>query len=57
MDAPTILALTATGGLILLGVAMRLLELKAVRVANFLPALLLAPIFLRVAEAIRSWLG
>jgi uncharacterized membrane protein YqgA involved in biofilm formation len=57
MDAPTVLAVTAAGGLILLGVAMRLLELKAVRVANFLPALLLAPLFLRVADAIRSWLG
>lgn len=53
MDAPTILAITASGGVILLGVALRLLELKPVRVANFLPALLLAPIFVRVAEAVR----
>lgn len=57
MDAPTILAITAAGGVILLGVALRLLDLKAVRVANFLPALLLAPIFIRVAEAIRDLLG
>ena len=54
MDAPTILAITAAGGVILLGVAMRLLDLKAVRVANFLPALLLAPIFIRLAEALRE---
>jgi uncharacterized protein len=53
MDAPTILAITAAGGVILLGVALRLLDLKAVRVANFLPALLLAPIFIRMAEAVR----
>ncbi len=46
----------AAGGVILLGVALRLLELKAVRVANFLPALLLAPIFIRLAEAIRALL-
>lgn len=57
MDAPTILAITATGGLILLGIALRLLELKPVRVANFLPALVLAPLFLRVADAIRGWLS
>lgn len=57
MDAPTILAITAAGGVILLGVALRLLDLKAVRVANFLPALLLAPIFIRVAAAIRDLLG
>ena len=40
-----------------LGVALRLLQLKAVRVANFLPALVLAPIFMRVAEAVRQLLG
>jgi uncharacterized protein len=57
MDAPTILAITATGGLILLGIALRLLELKPVRVANFLPALILAPLFLRLADAIRGWLA
>lgn len=57
MDAPTILAITAAGGVILLGVALRLLDLKAVRVANFLPALLLAPIFIRIAEAVRTALG
>jgi uncharacterized membrane protein YqgA involved in biofilm formation len=57
MDPPTVLAITAAGGLILLGVALRLLELKPVRVASFLPALLLAPIFLRVADLVRAWLG
>jgi uncharacterized protein len=41
---------------ILLGVALRLLDLKAVRVANFLPALVFAPLFLRVADLIRSLL-
>lgn len=57
MDPPTILSITASGGVILLGVALRLLDLRAVRVANFLPALLLAPIFVRVAEAVRGLLG
>jgi uncharacterized membrane protein YqgA involved in biofilm formation len=57
MDPLTVLAITAAGGLILLGVALRLLELKPVRVASFLPALLLAPIFLRVADLVRAWLG
>jgi uncharacterized protein len=57
MDARTILAISSAGGIILLGVAMRLLDLKQVRVANFLPALVLAPIFIRVAEVVRSALG
>lgn len=57
MDAQTILAVTAAGGLILLGVALRLLELKSVRVANFLPALVLAPMLIRVADLVRGLLG
>lgn len=56
MDERTILGITAVGGLILMGVALRLLDLKPVRVASFLPALLLAPLFLRVADAVRGLL-
>jgi uncharacterized membrane protein YqgA involved in biofilm formation len=54
MDPATITAITATGGLILFGVALRLLELKQVRVASFLPALILAPLLVRLADAIRT---
>ena len=36
--------LTATGGVMILGIGLRLLEIKAIRVASFLPALVLAPI-------------
>jgi uncharacterized protein len=57
MDEPTILAVTAAGGVILLGVALRLLDVKPVRVASFLPALLLAPIFIRMAMLIRESLA
>lgn len=56
MDERTILGITAVGGLILLGVALRLLDIKAVRVASFLPALILAPLFLRVADLVRGLL-
>ena len=56
-DEVTILAITATGGILLMGIALRLLDLKPVRVANFLPALVLAPIFVRVADLVRGWLG
>ncbi len=57
MDEATVLAITAAGGVILLGVALRLLELKPVRVANFLPALVLAPLFVRLADAVRGLLS
>ncbi len=56
MDTTTVLAITSAGGVILLGVALRLLDLKAVRVASFLPALLLAPIFIRLADLVRGML-
>lgn len=57
MDPITVLAVTAVGGLILLGVGLLLLDLKRLRVANFLPALVLAPIFVRLAELVRAALA
>jgi uncharacterized membrane protein YqgA involved in biofilm formation len=36
--------LTATGGVVILGIALRLLDLKDVRIGSFLPALVLAPV-------------
>ena len=57
MDERTILAMTSAGGIILLGVALRLLDLTPGRVASFLPALLLAPLFLRLADAHRARLN
>jgi uncharacterized membrane protein YqgA involved in biofilm formation len=46
-------ALTATGGLILVGVAMRLLDLKTFAVADLLPALVVAPILCQIVIATR----
>lgn len=46
-------ALTATGGLILIGVALRLLDLKIFAVADLLPALILAPLLCQLAIATR----
>lgn len=42
---PMIDALGAAGGVILFGIALRLLDLKEIRVANLLPAVVLAPLF------------
>ena len=41
-------AITATGGLLLLGVGLRLLDLKAVPVGNLLPALVVAPLLVQI---------
>ena len=43
---PMIHAMTATGGVLILGLGLILLELKEVRVANMLPALLIAPLLI-----------
>lgn len=49
---PVILALTATGGVLLALLALGMLEVKRVRVANMLPALLIAPL---LVAAGRLW--
>lgn len=43
LSDPMLLALTATGGVLVAGLGLRLLEVREVRVANLLPALVLAP--------------
>ena len=45
--------LTATGGLLLIGVAFRLLEVKQIKVADLLPALVVAPALVSVVAALR----
>ena len=57
MDPITVVALTAAGGLILLAVGLLMLEVKRLRVANFLPALVLAPLAVRLAELLRRALA
>jgi len=57
LDAPSVAAVTATGGLLLIGVGLRLLDIKQVRLVNFLPALLLAPIFVTLADLVSRALG
>ncbi len=45
--------LTVTGGIILLGLSLRLLNLKKVRVADMLPALILVPLATQVLVMVR----
>ena len=44
--------LTAAGGIAVLGIALGLLELKAIKVANFLPALVVAPVIAGFLHAV-----
>ncbi len=49
MTTPMINEMTGVGGLVLMGLALVLLDLKKPRMANFLPALVLAPLLVAVA--------
>ena len=53
LPAPELASITATGGLLLLGVGLRLLQLKAVPVGNLLPALLVATLLTAGVAALR----
>jgi len=45
-------AITATGGLLLVGVALRLLRVREIPVADLLPALLVAPLLVELVGAL-----
>jgi uncharacterized membrane protein YqgA involved in biofilm formation len=46
-----LLALTSAGGILIIGISLKLLDIQDVKVGNFLPALLLAPLIAAVAGA------
>jgi uncharacterized protein len=48
-----IAALTATGGLLLAGIALRMLRVRTLPVADMLPALIVAPILTAIVAALR----
>lgn len=52
MTDPMIAEMTATGGILLIGLTLTLLDLKQPRMANFLPALLIAPLIVALAHSI-----
>lgn len=45
-----VLAMTAVGGILLLGIALRLLKIKQIAVGNLLPAIALAPLLALIAS-------
>lgn len=48
--APQVVLLTGVGGLMIMGLGFNLLQMGQIRVASFLPALLLTPIFYGIAD-------
>src|SRR5438067_5408157 len=52
LSEPETAELTATGGIIVLGIGLGLLDLKVIKVANFLPGLVVAPLLAGVLQAL-----
>lgn len=52
MSEPMVNEMTAVGGLMLIGLALVLLDIKRPRMANFLPALVIAPLLVAIATAL-----
>lgn len=52
MSEPMVNEMTAVGGLLLIGLALVLLNIKRPRMANFLPALIIAPLLVALAAAL-----
>jgi uncharacterized protein len=46
-------ALTSAGGVLIIGISLKLLQLKDVKVGNFLPALVIAPALVGLVHAVR----
>lgn len=52
LPAALVASITATGGVLLLGIGLRLLQIRQIAVADLLPALLVAPVLTLVVQAI-----
>ena len=50
LTGETLDALTSAGGILIIGISLKLLDLKDVRVGNFLPALVVTPAIVEIAQ-------
>ena len=50
LSQPMVAEMTATGGVLIVGIGLLLLDLKRIRVGNFLPALAIAPLVVAVLQ-------
>jgi uncharacterized membrane protein YqgA involved in biofilm formation len=52
LQGEALAALTSAGGVLIIGISLKLLEVTDVKVGNFLPALLFAPALVGIVSAI-----
>lgn len=53
-ETPWVIEMTATGGVLILGIGLLLLDLRRIRVANLLPAIVIAPLIVVVLAGVGS---
>jgi uncharacterized membrane protein YqgA involved in biofilm formation len=53
LEGEALAALTSAGGVLIIGISLKLLQLKDVKVGNFLPALIIAPALVGIVKLIR----
>ena len=51
-QTPWVIEMTATGGVLILGISLLLLDLRRVRVGNLMPAVFLAPLIVLILQAL-----
>jgi uncharacterized membrane protein YqgA involved in biofilm formation len=52
-DSEALHALVSAGGILIIGIALKLLSIKDVKVGNFLPALVFAPLLVGIVAELR----
>lgn len=57
VDKPMIAEMTAVGGLIVIAIGLRLLQVVELRIGNFLPALLVTPVLVKLVEVFHPCVG
>jgi uncharacterized protein len=55
LTEPMVTEMTATGGLIIVGIGIKLLGLKELRLANFVPAIAIAPIIQALVPGVKGF--
>lgn len=55
LTEPMIAEMAATGGVLIMGIGLLLLEIKRIRLANFLPAIAIAPIIVAILQRLGGY--
>ncbi len=55
LTEPMITEMTATGGLVIMGVGIKLLQMQDLRLANFVPSIAVAPVIVGLIPRIGAW--